>query len=77
MTTTAIRKKIHQYVDEAEDKVLEAMYGMLKIYVDAGEESMMSKEQKNEIDKRSKFFRQGKLKTSTWEEVKKRTRTAR
>ncbi|MBI4945896.1 MAG: addiction module protein [Bacteroidetes bacterium] len=76
MTTTAIRKKVHQYVDEAEDKVLEAMYGMLKIYVDAGEESMMSKEQKNEIDKRSKLFRQGKLKTSTWEEVKKRTRLA-
>ena len=51
MTTTAIRKKVHQYVDEAEDKVLEAMYGMLKIYVDAGEESMMSREQKKEIDK--------------------------
>ena len=77
MTTTAIRKKVHQYVDDAEDKVLEAIYSMLKIYVDEGEESLMSREQKNEMDKRSKLYRQGKLKTATWEEVKKRTRTSR
>ena len=77
MTSTAIRKKVHQYVDDAEDKVLEAMYSMLKIYVDDGGESLMSREQKSEIDKRSKLYRQGKLKTSTWEEVKKRTRSGR
>ena len=61
MTTTAIRKKVHQYVDDADDKVLKAMYSMLKIYVDEGEESLMSREQKTEIDKRSKHYRQGKL----------------
>ena len=77
MTTTAIRKKVHQYVDNAEEKVLEAIYNMLRIYVDQGEESMMSREQKNEIDKRSKLYRQGKLKTSGWEEVKKRTRSGK
>lgn len=77
MTTTAIRKKVHQYVDEAEENILEAMYSMLKIYVDAEEESFMSKEQKNEIDKRSKLYRQGRLKTSSWEEVKKQTRSRR
>lgn len=77
MTTTAIRKKVHQYVDDAEENILEAMYSMLKIYVDAEEESFMSKEQKNEIDKRSKLYRQGRLKTSSWEEVKKQTRSRR
>lgn len=77
MTTTAIRKKVHQYVDEAEEKVLEVIYSMLKIYVDEGEESMMSKEQKKEIDKRSKLYSQGKLKASSWEEVKNRTRSTR
>ena len=77
MTTTAIRKKVHQYVDEAEEKVLEAMYQMLKLYVDEGSESLMSKEQKAEIDKRGKLYRQGKLKTSSWEEVKQRTRAGR
>ena len=77
MTTTAIRKKVHQYVDEAEEKVLEAMYQMLKLYVDEGSESLMSKEQKTEIDKRGKLYRQGKLKTSSWEEVKQRTRAGR
>ena len=77
MTTTAIRKKVHQYVDEAEEKVLEAIYSMLKLYVDEGSESLMSKEQKAEIDKRGKLYRQGKLKTSSWEEVKQRTRAGR
>ena len=77
MTTTAIRKKVHQYVDEAEEKVLEAIYSMLKLYMDEGSESLMSKEQKAEIDKRGKQYRQGKLKTSSWEEVKQRTRASR
>ena len=77
MTTTAIRKKVHQYVDEAEEKVLEAMYQMLKLHVDEGSESLMSKEQKAEIDKRGKLYGQGKLKTSSWEEVKQRTRSGR
>ena len=77
MTTTAIRKKVHQYVDEAEEKVLEAIYSMLKLYVDEGSESLMSKEQKAEIDKRGKLYRQGKLKTSSWEEVKQKTRAGR
>ena len=77
MTTTAIRKKVHQYIDTAEENVLEAVYRMLKIYVDDGNESLMTKEQKKEIDKRSKLFRQGKLKTSSWEEVVQRTRAAR
>ena len=77
MTTTAIRKKVHQYVDDVEEKVLEAIYHMLKIYVDEGSESLMTKEQKSEIEKRGKLYRQGKLKISSWEEVKQRTRAAR
>ena len=77
MTTTAIRKKVHQYIDDAEENVLEAIYRMLKIYVDDGNESLMTKEQKKEIDKRSRLFRQGKLKASSWEEVRQKTRAGR
>lgn len=36
--------------------------------------SLMNDSQKTEIDKRSKLYKQGKLKTSSWEEVKKRVR---
>ena len=77
MTTSSIRKKVHQYVDEAESNVLEAIYNMLRIYVDDDGKSLMSKEQKVEIDKRARDYREGKLKTASWEEVKKRTRSAR
>ncbi|MBI3503106.1 MAG: addiction module protein [Bacteroidetes bacterium] len=77
MTTTAIRKKVHQYVDEAEENVLEVIYKMLKLYSGDESESLMSDEQKKEMDRRSKLFRQGKLKTSSWEEVKQRTRAGR
>ena len=77
MTTSSIRKKVHQYVDEAESNVLEAIYNMLKIYVDDDGKSLMSKTQKVEINKRAREYREGKLKTASWEEVKKRTRSAR
>ncbi len=36
--------------------------------------SLMKPKRKAEIEKRSALYQQGKLKTSTWNEVKKRTR---
>jgi putative addiction module component (TIGR02574 family) len=77
MTTTAIRKKIHKYVDAMEEDMLEAMYQMLKLHVDESSTSLMSKEQKSELEKRSKLYRQGKLKASSWEDVKQRVRASR
>jgi len=76
MTTKAIRKKVIEYIAHAEDDVLEAVYKMLKIYEDGDGKSLMSQEQKSEIENRSTLYRQGKLKTSSWTDVKKRTRTA-
>jgi putative addiction module component (TIGR02574 family) len=75
MTMTAIRKKVHQYVDEAGENMVEALYKMLKL--NESSSSLMSKEQKNEIEKRSKLYRQGKLKASSWEDVKQRVRASR
>jgi len=76
MTSKAIRKKVIEYINHAEDNVLEAVYKMLKIYEDSDGKSLMTSEQKSEIDNRSASYKQGKLKTSSWSEVKKRTRTA-
>ena len=76
MTSKAIKKKVIEYINHAEDNVLEAVYKMLKIYEDNDNKSLMSSEQKAEIDKRSSLYKQGKLKTSTWSDVKKRTRLA-
>ena len=30
MTTNAIRKKVHQYIDDVDDTVIKAVYAMLK-----------------------------------------------
>lgn len=76
MTSKAIKKKVIEYINHAEDNVLEAVYKMLKIYEDNDNKSLMSAEQKSEIDKRSALYKQGKLKTSSWNDVKKRTRLA-
>jgi Spy/CpxP family protein refolding chaperone len=60
MTTTAIRKKVHQYVDEAEENVLEVVYKMLKLYI--GDESVLTPKQKQELDKTLSDHKAGKLK---------------
>lgn len=76
MTSKALKKKVIEYINHAEDNVVEAVYKMLKIYEDGEGESLMSQDQKSEIEKRSALYRESKLKTSSWREVKKRTRAA-
>ena len=77
MTANSLRKKVHHYIDGAEINVLQAIYSMLKIYVDENKESLMSTRQKAEIEKRSREFRTGKLKALTWNQVKKNTRSGK
>ncbi len=74
MSSKILKKKVIEYINRAEDNVIEAVYKMLKIYEDGDSNSLMISEQKSEIEKRSALFKQGKLKTSSWAEVKKRTR---
>lgn len=40
------------------------------------QKSLMSAEQKIEIERRSVLYKQGKLKTSSWSQVKKRVRAS-
>ena len=74
MTAKAIKNKVIEYINNADEQVIEAVYKILKLYEDADSKSLMSTAQKKEIDKRSLLFKQGKVSTSTWEEVKKRSR---
>ncbi len=74
MTSKAIKKKVIEYINHAEDNVVEAVYKMLQLYEDGDNKSLMSDEQKSEIERRSILYRQGALKSSSWTEVKKRTK---
>jgi hypothetical protein len=72
MTSKAIKKKVIEYIDHADDRVLQAMYQMLKLYEDGEGISLMSTDQKQDVETRSALYMQGKLKTSNWMDVKKR-----
>ncbi len=73
MLANAMRKKVIEYVNHADEKVLEVVYKMLLVYEGDGS-SLMDSEQKDEVTKRSVLLKEGKLKTSTWAEVKAKAR---
>lgn len=70
-----MKKKVMEYINHAEDNVIEAVYKMLKIYEDSENKSSMTSEQKAEIERRSILYKQGALKAFSWNEVKKRTKS--
>ncbi len=70
MTTTAIRTKVHQYIDEAEPKVLEVVYQLLEIYRQ-NNSSLLTEEQQKDVLKRSASYKAGKTKAYTIREARK------
>ncbi len=73
MTTTAIRSKVHQYIDEADINVLEVVYKLLEVYRQSNT-SLLSEEQQKEVLKRSALYKTGKMKAYTLSEVRKRVK---
>ena len=73
MTTTAIRSKVHQYIDEADNNVLEVVYKLLEVYRQSNT-SLLSEEQQKEVLKRSALYKTGKMKAYNLSEVRKRVK---
>ncbi len=73
MLANAMRKKVIEYVNHADEKVLEVVYKMLLVY-EGDDSSLMDKTQKEEVTKRSALLKEGKLRTKTWLEVKAKAR---
>jgi hypothetical protein len=71
MTTTAIRTKVHKYIDEADIKVLEVVYQLLEVYRQSNS-SLLTEEQQKEVLKRSALYKAGKIKGYTLAEARKR-----
>lgn len=71
MTSTAIRKKVHEYIDEADVSIVEVIYKLLEVYRKANN-SLMTDEQQDEIIKRSIQFKNGEVKGHTLAEVQNR-----
>jgi hypothetical protein len=70
MTTTAIRTKVHKYVDEADIKVLEVIYQLLEVYRQSNS-SLLTDEQQKEVLKRSALYKAGKMKGYSLAEARK------
>jgi hypothetical protein len=73
MTTTAIRSKVHKYIDEADSNVLEVVYKLLEVYRQSNT-SLLSEEQQKEVLKRSALYKTGKMKAYSLSEVRKRVK---
>ena len=71
MTTTAIRTKVHKYIDEADSNVLEVVYKLLEVYRQSNS-SLLTDEQQKEVIKRSALYKAGKTKGYSLAEVRKR-----
>lgn len=71
MTVTAIRTKVHKYIDEADNNVLEVVYKLLEVYR-KGNTSLLTNEQQKEVLKRSAQYKAGKMKGYSLAEVRKR-----
>ena len=71
MTTTAIRTKVHKYIDEADSNVLDVVYRLLEVYRQ-GNKSLLTDDQQKEVLKRSTLYKAGKIKGYTLIEVRKR-----
>jgi hypothetical protein len=70
MTTTAIRSKVHKYIDEADVKVLEVVYQLLEVYRQ-NNTSLITDEQQKEVLKRSALYKAGKIKGYSVVETRK------
>ena len=71
MTVTAIRTKVHKYIDEADNNVLEVVYKLLEVYR-KGNTSLLTNEQQKEVLKRSAQYKAGKMKGYSLADVRKR-----
>jgi|CryBogDrversion2_2_1035213.scaffolds.fasta_scaffold384199_1 putative addiction module component (TIGR02574 family) len=68
MSTIEIKEKILDYIEYADDNVLEAIYTLLRANMD---EHSLSDEQMAEVERRRADHLSGKSKTYSWEEAKK------
>ena len=74
MTTTAIRTRVHKYIDEADINVLEVVYKLLEVYRQSNT-SLLTAEQQKEVLKRSALYKTGKIKGYSLEEARKRIKS--
>lgn len=70
MTTAAIREKLHDYINIADDKKVEAIYTMVENEIMENLDLWEDEEFLNELDRRMEELQSGKVKGVTLDELK-------
>jgi hypothetical protein len=72
MNTPAIRKKLIEYIEVAEDKKIKAIYTIIEKDINEMDKELDDDQLFAELDKRSSDLETGKDKGVVWEDLKKR-----
>ncbi len=73
MTALTLRHKLHHYIDTAEEKKLNAIYTIFENEIEHS--SMLTAEQKAELDNRLEEYMQGKGKNFSWNNAIKKIKS--
>ena len=73
MKTVELRKKLHSYIDIAHEKKLIAIYTMVEDEIGESYNKWNDKDFVKEMNRRMSELETGKIKSHTWDEVKKRS----
>lgn len=69
MTTVDLREEIHQYIDRADDRILQLIYGMIQADLSEGGYEL-SDEHKKVLDERLSAHKSNPTSGSSWEKTK-------
>ena len=69
MQTAIIRKKLHQYIDRSDEKLLKLMFALAKEYYEDNFEYEFTAEDIKEFDERRNKRLKGESKTCNWQEA--------
>ncbi len=70
MSTSAIRQKLHRYIETAQAKKVKAIYAIVEDEIKEGD-VIWTDEFVIKLNKRASDFENGKVKGRSWDEVKK------
>ena len=70
-TAVTLRDKLHQFINSAEERKIEALYVMFEeeIEIKATDEFTLTAKEIEDLDKQRENYLSGKSKTYNWEEV--------
>ena len=68
MGTPQIRDIVHDYINQADERFIQLVYGMIQ--ADKSSDLLLTTSERKELDKRIARHKKGESKSYSWEEVK-------